>query len=100
MLGAVAGIYLITDTATGDQYVGSAAGSGGVLSRWRAYVNTKHGGNKKLKALLRRRPKAYRHFQYSLLRTLPRTMTPKEVVELENLYKEKLGSRAFGLNAN
>ncbi len=99
-LASVAGIYLITDLASGSQYVGSAAGGAGILGRWETYARNKHGGNKLLKALLVADPRRYLKFQYSILRTLPRTMTPKEVVEIEGLYKRKLGARAFGLNAN
>ena len=34
MLVAVAGVYLIADVKTGNQYVGSAAGQRGALGRW------------------------------------------------------------------
>lgn len=100
MLSAVAGVYLITDLTDGQQYVGSATGEGGVLARWRSYATTRHGGNVRLKALLETDPERYRRFQFSILRTLPRTQTAKEVVAVETRYKRKLGSRAFGLNSN
>ena len=100
MLGAVAGVYLITDLVDGQQYVGSASGEGGILSRWKTYASTPHGGNVQLKALLEAHPARHRKFQFSILRTLPRTQTAKEVVAVEARYKRKLGSRAFGLNSN
>lgn len=99
MLKSVAGIYLITDTSTGQQYVGSAYGKDGILGRWRTYVSSGgHGGNIQLKALLEQNPDQQKHFQFTILRTLPGTMTPKEVITCEQLFKRKLGSRAHGLN--
>jgi len=100
MLRSVAGVYLITDTVTGDLYVGSAYGKNGILGRWSTYVKTKHGGNKELRSLLLKAPNRHRSFAYSILRTLPRTLTNREVIEVESLFKRKLGSRAFGLNIN
>ena len=100
MLGSVAGVYLITDTVDGSLYVGSAYGQEGILGRWTSYVKSKHGGNVKLKELLSRHPERHRSFQYSILRTLPRSMTKHEVVAVETTYKKKLGSRAFGLSGN
>lgn len=96
----VAGIYLILQPSTGAQYVGSAAGSQGIFGRWSEYAQTGHGGNKLLIELCARNPIAPREFKFSLLRTLSKAMTNREVVDYENFYKKKLGTRAFGLNAN
>jgi hypothetical protein len=100
MLGAVAGVYLISDMATGKQYVGSAYGAAGVIGRWMAYAATGHGGNAQLQARLAEEPEAANQFQFTLLRTLPSTLTKAEVIQYESLYKRKLGTRAFGLNSN
>lgn len=100
MLASVAGIYLILDTVTGMQYVGSASSKDGILGRWKQYAMDGHGGNKLLKELLEQDPHRYKKFQYSILKTLPKAMTQNEVVAVETLFKEKLGSRAFGLNSN
>lgn len=100
MLRSVAGVYLITDTQDGNLYVGSACGEGGILGRWIDYAKTRHGGNARLVELLARDPDRHSSFQFSILRTLPRTMTKNEVVAVETLCKTKLGSRAFGLNDN
>lgn len=100
MLGAVAGVYLITDMVTGKQYVGSASGEAGVLGRWAQYARSGHGGNVLLKQVLAERPGAEQRFQFTLLRTLPQTLTRAEVIAYEVLYKHKLGSRVFGLNSN
>lgn len=100
MLGSVAGVYLIVDTVTGLQYVGSAYGEDGILGRWKAYVDTKHGGNKILTALVQDDPERCKKFQFSILQTLPRSMNKDEVIRKEQVYKQKLGTRAFGLNDN
>ncbi len=100
MLSSVAGVYLITDMTNGSQYVGSASGKLGIMGRWRSYAETRHGGNIRLMALLQVEPERYKNFQYSILRTLPKSLTQTEVVGFEQKYKQKLGSRAFGLNGN
>ena len=100
MLRAMAGVYLIVDTVTGKQYVGSAYGTRGILGRWEAYANSGHGGNAYLAALLAEDPNYARNFQFTILHTLPATLTMREVVRYEVRYKQKLGTRAFGLNAN
>lgn len=99
-LGSVAGVYLILDDATGQQYVGSASGEAGLLGRWRGYVDSKHGGNKLLMKLLAEDPNRYRRFVFSIFRALPRSLAAKDALDQERLYKHKLGSRAFGLNDN
>lgn len=99
-LGSVAGIYLITDTHSHRQYVGSAYGANGILGRWKSYAQSGHGGNLLLKNLLTENPQAANAFQFSILRALPTSLTKDEVLANETLYKKKLGSRADGLNAN
>lgn len=100
MLAGVAGVYLIVDGTNGDQYIGSAYGEHGILGRWRTYAATKHGGNKRLAELLEKDPQRHTRFSFSILRTLPRSLTPQEVIAVEAQYKRKLGTRAFGLNEN
>lgn len=100
MLGSVAGVYLILDTATGKQYVGSAYGDGGIIKRWSQYARTGHGGNAQLKALLAERLNARNDLQFSVLQTLSPSLTAREVIAYERLHKVKLGTRAHGLNSN
>lgn len=100
MLGSVAGVYLILDTTTGRQYVGSAYGEGGIIARWSQYARTGHGGNAQLRALLGERPNARNNLQFSVLQTLSPSLTAREVIAYEQLHKEKLGTRAHGLNSN
>ena len=100
-LSAVNGVYLILDRKTGKQYIGSAYGHEGVWGRWKTYAATGHADNKELKKLLSTDPTyASRYFCYSILQTLPSNMTARESVEIESLYKRKLGTRAHGLNEN
>ncbi|MGS5013153.1 excinuclease ABC subunit C [Bacillus cereus] len=100
MLSSVGAVYLIVDTKNGLQYVGSASGKDGILGRFKDYGKNGHGNNKRLKEILEAEPDRVFGFKYTLLKTLPLTLTNKEVIDEENKYKEKLGSRAFGLNSN
>lgn len=99
-MGGVAGVYLITDAISGDLYVGSAYGQDAILGRWKTYAQVPHGGNVRLKRLLEEIPTRVHAFRYSILQTLPRTMTKGEVIRVEAAWKQKLGTRAFGLNSN
>jgi hypothetical protein len=99
-LSEVAGIYLILDTQSGRQYIGSAYGRRGVLGRWQSYARNPHGNNEQLKRLLLRHPGRENKFQFSLLKTLEKDLPPIEVIGYEHFYKRKLGSKAFGLNGN
>ncbi|GAB3879670.1 hypothetical protein GCM10028824_43490 [Hymenobacter segetis] len=99
MLSAVAGIYLILDKSSGKQYIGSASGTEGIWGRWREYVTSAGtGGNVELVKLMEADPSHARHFQFTVLMTLPKTMTRLEVERREYLFMKKLGSRAYGLN--
>lgn len=99
-LSSVYAIYLIVDGESGKQYVGSAYGEGGLFDRWKCYVETYHGGNKRMKALLEQHPDRYLRFQFSILQILPKTVTEDGVVAIESMYKKKLMSIQFGLNDN
>ena len=91
---------MIVDRENGKQYVGSAYGSGGLLSRWTCYIDTYHGHNKELKELICNYPERYHSFQFSILQILPKTLTADEVISIESRYKKKLLSKEFGMNAN
>ena len=100
MLSSISGVYLILNTATGQQYVGSAYGKGGIWQRWQYYSKNPAGGNKYITELLQKEPEAYKKFQFTILRVLEPSATKEEVIVQEALLKQKLGSRVFGLNAN
>lgn len=99
-LKSVYAIYLIVDTETGKQYVGSAYGNDGLLGRWRCYVATQHGNNKLMKQVVCEYPERYHAFQFSILQILPKTITDEEVIKIESKWKEKLLSIKFGMNDN
>lgn len=99
-LRSVNAVYLIVDTESGQQYVGSAYGKDGLLGRWRIYADSLHGHNKLMKELICAHPERYRYFQFSILQILPKTLTPDEVIQVESLWKQKLRSIDFGMNDN
>lgn len=99
-LGAVQGIYLITDRSTGKHYVGKADGGERILGRWSTYAKDGHGGNKRMKALAELDPEHSGHFQWSILRVFGPS-TPKHDVDQEEAhFKRALLSKDFGLNEN
>jgi len=101
MLRAIKGIYLISDSKTGKQYVGSAYNEDGIWGRWAKYVVTNgHCNNKKLVKLIDKDKNYAYNFRFSILMLLPKTITPDEAIKNERLFKNKLGSNSFGLNSN
>ena len=99
-LSTIYGIYLISDTKSGKQYVGAAYGKGGILGRWKEYIKTKDGGNVKIKEFLDEYPNGHLSFQFSILQVLSHGLKDKEVQDIEKNYKDKLLTREFGLNGN
>ena len=99
-LSSIYAIYLILDTQTGNQYIGSASGSQGLWGRWKDYATNIHGGNNSLIDLIEKNGEQYKYnFQYSILHILSATKA-SQVEYYENMYKRKLGSKAHGLNQN
>ena len=94
ILRNTAGVYLLVHQETGRQYVGSAYGENGFWGRWRAYEANGHGGNVELKKL------KSKNFVVTVLETVSSSASIEEVIAVESAWKEKLGSRAIGLNAN
>jgi hypothetical protein len=100
VLMASKGVYLLVCNKTGAQYVGSASGDQGFFGRWLAYAADGHGGNKLLKG------RGHKDYTVSILETVGSSVKRDEILQLEILWKEKLGSRAqslgdeFRLNAN
>lgn len=98
-LGNVKGVYLITDTTTGNHYVGKASGEVGLWQRWCDYATNGHGGNKYLKALLAEHGPAYAsHFQYAILEIADTHASEQDIQAREQHWMRVLGTRAFGLN--
>ena len=92
-LASVRGVYLLVHP-DGHQYVGSATGEGGFLARWDEYAANGHGDNQ----LLQRRGQA--NYAVSILEVAWSEMSRDEIIGRESMWKDKLGSRAHGLNAN
>ncbi len=99
-LESVDGIYLIINENTGDQYIGSASGVSGIWGRWETYSKDPTGGNERLIEKMKQERLFYKAFRYSILEVFPKNLKKDEITRIESLYKQKLGSRAFGLNAN
>ena len=100
-LSNVSGIYLITETKKGMQYVGSAYGGEGLWQRWSTYIKSGHGYNKELKDLLKLKGKDYtKNFQFSILEICDLNASEESVIEREVHWKEVLKTRDFGLNKN
>lgn len=100
-LSNVKGIYLIVDTHTGKQYVGSAYGDECIWQRWANYAKDGHGGNVELKELLKINGADYRYnFKYSILEVCNMNLGNEYIISRESHWKEVLLSRQFGLNLN
>lgn len=106
-LSQVQGIYLITDSSNGKQYVGKADGAERILQRWRSYAQDGHGGNRALRELANisiggggGRTDHARHFMFSILRVFGPSTSSSEVDGAESHYKKALMTREFGLNRN
>ena len=91
----------VADTSTGQHYVGSAYGGDGIWQRWTEYSATGHGGNKELRALLRKeRAKHSQAFQFTLLEVCDINSSDDYIISRETHWKKALLSREFGLNNN
>jgi hypothetical protein len=89
------GVYYVFDTSLKQGYVGSASGSDNLLGRWKGYAASGHGGNRLLRQC---NPE---HFEFSILERVSPDMDASEVVAIEQLWKQRLHTRApLGLNDN
>ncbi len=74
-LSSIYAVYLISDTSNGKQYIGSAYGKDGLLGRWKTYIATGHGYTKEMLCIMKARPEQYKHFQFSILQILTKTLS-------------------------
>ena len=96
-------VYLITDMNNGKQYIGSAYGENGMLlQRWSNYIANGHGGNKELIGLAEQLGFDYikTYFKYSILENYNARVDKNIILQRESWWKETLGTREFGYNAN
>lgn len=101
-LKKVTGIYCLTDTKTGKLYIGSATGGEGVAGRWGNYLDSKHGGNKKLIALYNDKGSSYfeDNFTYTLIEYFGLSYDPSKIIEREQYWKLCLNTIKSGYNDN
>lgn len=96
----VKAVYLILDVKNGQQYVGSAYGNRGLLERWKCYVDTFHGNNKLMREVICDHPDRYQFFQFSILQIFSMSTPDDIIINAESLWKRKLGTKEYGMNAN
>ncbi|MBN4084343.1 hypothetical protein [Mycoplasma sp. CSL10166] len=94
-LEGIKGVYCLTDNKTGKLYIGSATGTEGVAQRWGNYLNSRHGGNKKLIKLDKEEGKGYfeENFSFSIIEYLVYHMMMKKsknVNNTENMFFQQL----------
>ena len=101
-LKKITGVYCLTDTKTGKLYIGSATGNEGVSQRWGNYLNSSHGGNKKLIKLYDDNGKEYfeNHFTFTLLEYFGLSYDAEEIKKREQYWKRCLQTIKFGYNDN
>ena len=101
-LKKITGIYCLTDTHTGKLYIGSATGVEGVSQRWGNYLDSKHGGNKKLIALYEQMGDGYfeKYFTFTLLEYFGLSYDPVKISEREQYWKRCLDTINNGYNNN
>jgi hypothetical protein len=93
-LSNVSGIYVVVDTTTGKQYIGSAYGEGGFWQRWKVYSETRHGNNKDLIALLEKEGKDHaNNFQFSILEVADLNAGEDRILDTEEHWKKVLCTR-------
>ncbi|MFH0987805.1 MAG: GIY-YIG nuclease family protein [Parcubacteria group bacterium] len=98
----VKGVYLITDKSNNRRYIGSAYKDIGIWSRWNSYINTGHGGNKRLMEVIKRNGLDYarKNFIFSILEYRSMKTDDQVIISREGYWKEVLLSREFGYNLN
>ena len=99
-LSSVKGVYVITDTSNGKNYIGSAYGEGGIWSRWACYIGTGHGWNDALIKLIEKRTikHARGRFRFALLETFSKIVANDDIIKREQHWKDVFVSNIFGYN--
>lgn len=95
------GVYAITDQSDGKVYIGSATGSECFWGRWSSYIDSGHGGNKKLKEILKK--KGFEHsdnFKFSIIESFDIESPDSFIIEREGYWKRVFLTREFGNNDN
>ena len=94
-------IYVISDSKSGNLYVGSTYNREGIWGRWKDYAATGHGDDVELVKLLEADPEyAKKYFTWAILQVLPLGIQDEKAISIETLWKNKLGRTACALNRN
>lgn len=88
------GVYVLTCPRTKEVYIGSATGEDGFFGRWNEYARDGHGGNIQLKS------RDQSDYQVSILEVAGSADTAQDILTMESRWKNKLQTRAMGLNSN
>lgn len=103
-LSNVKGIYVITDTSTGQLYIGSASGNtDGIWQRWSKYADVSNlsGGNKAFEELKSSGMRyIINNFTYSILEVFDKKTRREEIIQRESYWKKVFKTREFGMNKN
>lgn len=101
-LKKITGVYCLTDTRTGKLYIGSATGEEGVAQRWGNYLESKHGGNKKLITLYNEKGDEYfeKYFTFTLLEYFGLSYDPVKIQHREQYWKKCFDTIKNGYNDN
>lgn len=101
-LSSVKGVYCITDTSTGQLYIGSASGdSGGIWQRWVDYANVDDltGGNKTFEELKNNGADyIIDNFTYSILEIFDMRTKSEDIIHREEFWKRVFQSVNHGMN--
>ena len=101
-LSCVKGVYCITDTSTGQLYIGSASGDGeGIWQRWSSYADVSDltGGNKTFEELKNNGANyIIDNFSYSILEIFDMRTKREEIIHREEYWKRVFKTVKFGMN--
>lgn len=103
-LSCVKGVYCITDSSTGQLYIGSATGDdGGIWQRWSAYADVSNltGGNKAFEEL-KSNGSTYiiDNFTYSILEIFDMRTKREDIIQREAYWKRVFQTIKYGMNNN
>lgn len=101
-LKKITGVYCLTDTHTGKLYIDSATGEEGVAQRWGNYLDSKHGGKKKLITLYKQKGSEYfeKYFTYTLLEYFGLSYDSIKILKREQYWKRCFDTVKNGYNDN
>lgn len=99
-LKQIKGVYCLTDTCNGKLYIGSATGMEGFAQRWKDYLHSQTGGNKKLIELYKDKGDEYfkKYFTFTVLEWFSLSYDDKKILEREYYWMDVFCSRDKGYN--